>query len=162
MNCTPIWPEHVDRQRPQRRRRLDTAINRLKTNLELIINAGSAKSDLLGSDQNGAVRSGSPSIGGRTAKCCCRCCHSLALARGRGSGSCLTGWRSWMKAKNTHTKLWAKSQTQSCVVNVRIRIRIRIRNTNLFFCACCVFYILVFCLWLWRFAKCETNLSAWQ
>lgn len=129
MNCTPIWTEHVDRQRPQRRRRLDMAINRLKTNLELIINAGSAKSDLLGSDQNGAERSGSPSIGGRTAKCCCRCCHSLALARGRGSGSCLTGWRSWMKAKNTHTKLWAKSQTQSCVVNVRIRIR----NTNLFF-----------------------------
>lgn len=58
MNCTPIWTEHVDRQRPQRRRRLDMAINRLKTNLELIINAGSAKSDLLGSDQNGAERSG--------------------------------------------------------------------------------------------------------
>lgn len=116
MNCTPIWPEHVDRQR---QRRLDMAINRLKTNLELIINAGSAKSDLLGSDQIRAERSrvewsGSPSIGGRTAKCCCRCCHSLA---------CQRAWQ-WElphrmafmnESQNTHTKLWAKSQTQSCV-----------------------------------------------
>lgn len=73
----------------------------------------------IGSDQGGAERSGvewsgSPSIGGRTAKCCCRRCHSLA---------CQRAWQ-WElphrmafmnESQNTHTKLWAKSQTQSCV-----------------------------------------------
>lgn len=97
MNCTPIWPEHVDRQR---QRRLDMAINRLKTNLELIINAGSAKSDLLGSDQIRAERSGvewsgagrHQLVGGLPNAAAAAATH--LLARGRGSGSCLTGWRS--------------------------------------------------------------------
>lgn len=165
MNCTPIWPEHVDRQRQQRRRQLDMAINRLKTNLELIINAGSAKSDLLGSDQIGAEWSGAGRhqlVGGLPNAAAAAATH--LLARGRGSGSCLTGWRSWMKAK---------TRTQSCGRSRKLKAALSMSESEFeseyviricFLCLCFffLFYILFVALAIWRFAKCETNLSAWQ
>lgn len=168
MNCTPIWPEHVDRQRQQRRRQLDMAINRLKTNLELIINAGSAKSDLLGSDQIGAEWSGAGRhqlVGGLPNAAAAAATH--LLARGRGSGSCLTGWRSWMKAK---------TRTQSCGRSRKLKAALSMSESEfesefeseyvIRICFLCLFfflfYILFVALAIWRFAKCETNLSAWQ
>lgn len=177
MNCTPIWAEHVDRQR-----RTATGHGHKPAKDKFGANYKCRQRQKwlawIGSDRIGSEREGSGAgrhqlVGGlpNVAAAAAAAAATHSLLRGRGSGSWHTGWRSWMKQPKHNTQTLelvgeAVVQVRICSwswiwiwigigieirIRIRMRIRIRIRNMNLLL----ILFSVVFALFVVALAICE-------